>query len=95
MDRMHHAAPAPQTPFWRSRSFAGLLAMGAVAAFFLLAEHRAHLLGALPFLIVLACPLIHRFVHRHPQHGADPGRGPQTSAPGAATPAADDAGDRP
>ena len=35
--------------------------------FFLIAEHRAHLLGWLPWLIILACPLLHIFMHR--SHG--------------------------
>lgn len=51
------------TPFWRSRYAIGLLIMGAVAAFFLLSEHRAHFFGALPFLLLLACPLMHVFMH--------------------------------
>lgn len=34
-----------------------------IAAFFLWTEHRAHLLGALPFLLILACPLMHFFMH--------------------------------
>jgi len=34
-----------------------------VAAFYLLTEHRAHLLGWLPYLIFLACPLMHVFMH--------------------------------
>jgi len=37
----------------------------ALTAFFLWTEHRAHLLGALPYLLVLACPLMHLFHHRH------------------------------
>lgn len=40
----------------------------AVAGFFLLAEHRAHLYGALPYLLILACPLMHLF-HHHGHHG--------------------------
>ena len=36
----------------------------AAAAFFLFAEHRAHLLGWLPFLLFAACPLMHLFHHR-------------------------------
>ena len=41
-----------------------LLAFLAIAGFFLLAEHRAHLLGVLPFLLLLACLLLHFFMHR-------------------------------
>lgn len=41
-----------------------------IAAFFLQTEHRAHLFGALPFLFLLACPLLHMFMHRgHGSHG--------------------------
>jgi hypothetical protein len=40
----------------------------AVAAFYLLAEHRAHVLYFLPYLLVLACPLMHLFHHGH-RHG--------------------------
>jgi hypothetical protein len=36
----------------------------AIAAFFLWVEHRAHLLGALPWLLLAACPLLHLFMHR-------------------------------
>ena len=35
----------------------------AIAGFFLLTEHRAHVLGVLPFLLLLACPLLHMFHH--------------------------------
>lgn len=37
----------------------------AVAAFYLFTEHRAHLLGWLPYLIFLACPLMHLFHRNH------------------------------
>jgi len=40
-----------------------------ILLFFLLAEHRAHLFGALPWLLLLACLLLHRFMHR--SHGDD------------------------
>ena len=41
-----------------------------IAGFFLWTEHRAHLLGVLPYLVFLACPLIHFFLHRgHGSHG--------------------------
>lgn len=45
----------------------------AIAAFFLLAEDRAHLAGWLtywPYLLVLACPLMHLFMHGGHGHGS-------------------------
>ena len=45
-----------------------------VAAYFLITEHRAHLSGLLyylPFLLLLACPLMHLFMHSgHGGHGS-------------------------
>lgn len=32
-------------------------------------EHRAHLLGALPWLLLLLCPALHFFTHRGEGHG--------------------------
>ncbi|MDQ0304894.1 DUF2933 domain-containing protein [Ancylobacter polymorphus] len=54
----------PSSGFLRSRG--GLVAIGflLVAAFLLFSEHRAHVLGFLPFLLLLACPLMHLFMHR-------------------------------
>ncbi|MGH8509035.1 MAG: DUF2933 domain-containing protein [Gammaproteobacteria bacterium] len=39
-----------------------------VILFFLLTEHRAHVFGALPYLLVAACPLMHFFMHRGHRH---------------------------
>jgi hypothetical protein len=44
------------------------LCFAAIAAFFLLTEHTAHVFGALPYLLLLACPLMHFFMH-HGHHG--------------------------
>ena len=81
-DHAHLQQPAPQPdqhsapPFWRSRYAIGLLVLGAVAAYFLLSEHRAHFFGALPFLLLLACPLMHMFMHGgHGGHGGHAGNG--------------------
>lgn len=42
-----------------------------VAGFYLVTEHRAHLFGVLPYLILLACPLMHLFMqHGHGGHGS-------------------------
>lgn len=42
----------------------------AIVGFFLLTEHRAHLFGWWPLLLLLACPLLHVFWHgSHGVHG--------------------------
>ena len=47
----------------------------AIAGFYLVAEHRAHLLGWLPWLIILICPLLHIFMHgKHGGHGGHSGK---------------------
>lgn len=60
----------------RSKSGLTLLAFLAIAAFFLFTEHRAHLFGILPFLLLLACPLLHFF---HGGHGGHGNHAPQPS----------------
>lgn len=56
--------PKQRIPWWRTRSGLALLGFAAIAGFLLLSEHRAHALGWLPWLILLACPLLHLFMHR-------------------------------
>ena len=49
-----------------------------VAGFFLLAEHRAHVLPYLPWLFLAACPLMHMFMHHgHGGHHHAPPAGPE------------------
>jgi len=43
-----------------------------IGGFFLWSEHRAHVMGALPYLILLLCPLMHFFMHRG--HGGHNGK---------------------
>lgn len=31
--------------------------------------HGGHILGAVPFLLLLSCPLMHLFIHRGHRHG--------------------------
>lgn len=45
-------------PYWL-----GACVFLAVAGFFLWEEHRAHLLGVLPYLLLLICPVVHLFMH--------------------------------
>lgn len=66
-DHVGHASPPS---FWRSRYAIGLVVIGAIAGYFLLTEHVAHVVGALPLLLLLACPLMHVFMHHgHGGHG--------------------------
>ena len=53
----------------KSRSGLAFIGFAAVAGFFLWEEHKAHILGALPYLIFLLCPLMHLF-HGHGGHGS-------------------------
>lgn len=80
----HHQDPEPNS-FWDSRYAIGLIVLGSLAAYLLLSEHRAHFLGALPLLLLLACPLMHIFMHGG--HGGHDHDGQQrTDAPNASQP---------
>jgi hypothetical protein len=59
---------------------------GAIALFFLWEEHRAHILGALPYAFLLMCPLMHLLMHRgHGHHGDDRNGHEGHSHPGSAS----------
>jgi hypothetical protein len=65
-----HSPGEPGPPrLGRTRYGLGLIAFGVIALYFLLSEHRAHFFGALPFVLLLACPLLHLFMHRGHRHG--------------------------
>jgi len=69
-DHMHdHQDVNEHKPWWRTRSGIVLVLFLAVAGFFLFTEHRAHVLGVLPYLILAACPLMHLFHHGGHHHG--------------------------
>ena len=55
--------------WFTSRSGVALIAFLGVAGVSLVTEHRAHVLGILPYLLLLACPLIHLF-HGRGRHGS-------------------------
>jgi hypothetical protein len=67
----------PDTPWWRTRNGVALCGFLVVIGFFLLTEHTAHVFGVLPYLLLLACPLMHLFMHhghggrRHQNPGDD------------------------
>ena len=58
-----------QRSWWRSRSGLVFLGFLAIAVFFLWEEHKAHILGALPYALLLLCPLMHLFHGGHEDHG--------------------------
>lgn len=71
--------PLHERSFWKSRTGIAFAVLLAVAAFYLLTEHRAHLLGALPYALLLACPAMHLFMHRgHGGHRHDHGTASET-----------------
>ena len=67
----------------RLRTVSRLVFFGflAIAAFFLITEHRAHLYGWWPFLLVAACPLLHVF-HGHGHHDGERAEGSAPSGKG-------------
>ncbi len=66
MSHAPHRAPAANNPW---RFWPALVVFAAIALFLIWEEHQAHLLGVLPYLILLLCPLLHLFMHRgHGKH---------------------------
>ena len=48
-----------------------MIALVAVGAYYIIAEHGAHVLAAWPLLVLLLCPLMHLFMHGgHGGHGS-------------------------
>ena len=84
---MQHEHPNETRDRYRTVSRYVFFGFVAVAAYFLLAEHWAHLAPILPLLIFAACPLMHLFHHHggH-KHGDDESRqsGPPSASDGGA-----------
>ncbi|MBT9463451.1 DUF2933 domain-containing protein [Hydrogenophaga sp.] len=64
--------------FWRRPAGMALTTVALIAGFYLLREHWGHVLGYWPYLLLLACPLMH-LMHRnghgaHGRHSHDFGR---------------------
>jgi hypothetical protein len=84
MDAQHEdpTAHAQHAPWWRSRGGLVLAGFLIVAGYFLVTEHTAHVLGALPWLLLLACPLMHLFMHHgHGGHKHGAGKSDAGSRP--------------
>lgn len=48
---------------WQSPTSIAMLVFLGISAFFLITEHLAHIIPVLPWLFLLACPLMHVFMH--------------------------------
>ena len=71
--------------YWSSRAFLVFLGFAAIAIALLWKEHSAHILGVVPYLFILACPLMHIFMHGghggHGHHGGHNHSAEQDGAP--------------
>ena len=98
MMRDHSQLQSEPRRFWGSRYSIGLIVIGAVAAYFLLTEHRAQLFAALPLLLLFGCLGMHVFMH-HGHGGRHPGRaheqGGSQDGVASAPPQESKSGDRP
>jgi hypothetical protein len=63
-----HAEPA----WWRQPAGLALATAALIAVFYWLREHWGHVLGLAPYLLLLACPLMH-LLHGHGRHEHRPG----------------------
>lgn len=76
MDHEHSHAPASSRRSLGKWILAGFLL---IAAYFLWTEHRAHVTSALPYLLLLACPLLHLFHGRGHGHDGHSKPGPRSN----------------
>lgn len=67
----HGEAEKPQGSFLTTRAGLVFIGFAIIAGALLFTEHRTHVLGALIWLPLLACPLMHIFMHHeHGGHGS-------------------------
>ena len=73
---MEHKHESDNDGAMKSKANIALIVFLIIGAFFLVTDHRAHLSGWLPYwpyLLLLACPLMHLFMHGghgHEGHGS-------------------------
>ena len=71
MEHCQAHRPGSEPRSWAPPRWVTWAAVAAIG-FYLITEHRAHLYGALPYLILLVCPLLHFFGHGgHKGHSSD------------------------
>ena len=65
----HETAPQESGGFRSPLTTWVFVGFSAAAAYYLVTEHTAHVFNVLPFALVLACPLMHFFMHHGGEHG--------------------------
>lgn len=60
--------PTTSRPRWFTPLVVAAWLAGGLGAYFLLTRHFAHVIQAWPYLLLLACPLMHVFMHKHHGH---------------------------
>lgn len=82
------ADPRHGAPAWRRPRTVAVVMLLLIGGFYLLREHWGHVTGAWPYLLLLACPLMHlmhghgKQGHHHTRsHDAGTGADERTSAP--------------
>ena len=80
----HHAAHGHEPRGWRSTRTLIVVGFFIIAGLLLFSEHRAHLFGALIWLLPFACILLHSFMHGG--HGHSHGHRRREDASGDAAP---------
>ncbi|MDA8250702.1 MAG: DUF2933 domain-containing protein [Rhodospirillales bacterium] len=81
---MIHADHPTGRSFFSSRGNLVLLGFLLIGGYFLVTEHRAHLALAVPFLpwlLLLACPLMHLFMHHGDEGSGNGGHGQPRDTP--------------
>lgn len=73
-DHSNGEGETPQANFLTSRAALVFIGFVIIAGALLFTEHRSHVLGLLIWLPLLACPLMHLFMHHGPQGRGGPGQ---------------------
>jgi len=68
-DHEHYHKPKHKVPWWKTSFGMAFIFFFVIAGYFLFMEHRAHIGNNWIWLILLVCPLIHKFMHS--DHGSN------------------------
>jgi hypothetical protein len=66
MDRTRPTDGSVRPSWWWTPAGIAVIGFALVAALYVLREHWGHALVALPYLLLLACPLMHLLIHGGP-----------------------------